>query len=156
MEIRGETIIITSENSQISEQPIMIRLISELRSVDDKIKTFCFRNELEVRLHPEGNYMIDLSKQLNFIVINIEKGFIYLSLPEEISKGQLELFKNCASLFLGDEKMNLYYQDKNNKEVEFKHKFLSKDEVQQTDFITNYVEVTENKSYRKTLLKKEQ
>lgn len=140
MGIRGETIIITSKGSKLSEEPILIRLIAEYTSADDEIKRFCFNNDLDIRLHKDGNYMIDLSSQLGFTVINIEDGLIFLSLPSSMDEKERQKLEDCASLFNGNTSVILYYYDSKNNEEEFCQKVLYGSDLRKMNFIKDHIQ----------------
>lgn len=157
MTIRGEVIIITSKGSKLSEEPILIRLIAEFRSIDNVIKTFCFNNDLNVRLDKDGNYMIDLSEQLGFTVLTIEDGLVYLSLPKSMSEKEKEKLEKCASFFKGNNSAILYYYDPENKE-EFCHKILYGSDLRKMNFVKDhlqeYTKIIEEKTEGEKVLKK--
>lgn len=137
--IKGETIIITSEESKLSKEPILIRLIAEFTTADDEIKRFCFNNDLNVRLHKDGNYMIDLSDQLGFTVINIEDGLIYLSLPRTLGEKERRKLEECSSLFNGNSSVILYYYDQDNKDDDFCQKVFYGSTLRKMNFIEDHL-----------------
>ncbi len=147
MKINGETIIITSKESPLSEKPITVRLIAEFTTSDIEIKSFCYRNNLNVRFDKGDNYIIDLAGQLGFIAINIENDLVFLALLEY-----------CKSILVNTKNMVIYYYDKEGDSYEFKQKLISEDEIKEKDFISSYlkklVEVVNTEEKVKKMSKK--
>ncbi len=158
MKINGETIIITSKESPLSEKPITVRLIAEFTTSDIEIKSFCYRNNLNVRFDKGDNYIIDLAGQLGFIAINIENDLVFLALPPEVDEEQLALLEYCKSILVNTKNMVIYYYDKEGDSYEFKQKFISEDEIKEKDFISSYlkklVEVVNTEEKVKKMSKK--
>ena len=158
MKINGETIIITSKDSSLSEKPIIVRLIAEFTTSDTEIKSFCYKNNLNVKFDKDGNYIIDLAGQLGFISMNIENDFVFLALPPVVDEEQLALLEYCKSILVNTKNMAIYYYDKEDGSYEFKQKLISEDEIKEKNFVSSYlkklVEVVNKEEKVKKISKK--